>query len=298
MGAFSVNREGVDRAAVNLAIEILEKAERPLVVFPEGATTRTNDRLGPLLDGVAFIARAGAKKRAKFTPGGKVVMHPVAIKYLYQGQVEPVIDASLTLIEKRLSWLPQTELPLIARIVKVGSALLALKEIEHLGGPQTGTLSERMERLTNYLLHPFEREWLGGEQSGPSFVRVKALRSKLLPDMVEGRVDAAERTRRWKILADLYLAQQIGAYPPDYLASRPSIDRMLEIVEKFEEDLTDLPHPHGPTKAIIEIGEAIEVSTERDRSATVDPLMAKLEHTLQAMLDRLAMESPVYIDAS
>ncbi len=39
MGAFSVNREGVDRAAVNLAVEILSQAERPLVVFPEGATT-------------------------------------------------------------------------------------------------------------------------------------------------------------------------------------------------------------------------------------------------------------------
>jgi 1-acyl-sn-glycerol-3-phosphate acyltransferase len=294
MGAFSVNREGVDRAAVNLAIEILATAERPLVVFPEGATSRTNDRLGPLLDGVAFIARAGAKKRAKLQAGGKVVIHPVAIKYLYQGPVEPVIHETLTRIEQRLSWEPQEALPMIERIVKVGSALLALKEIEHLGQAQAGTLSERMDHLTNHLLHPHERTWLGGEQAGAVFVRVKALRTKLLPDMVEGRLNAAERAQRWKVLADLYLAQQIGAYPPDYLATRPSIDRMLEIVEKFEEDLTDVPRPHGPTKAIIEIGAAMEVSTERDRHAEVDPLIANLEQALQAMLDRLALESPVY----
>ena len=294
MGAFSVNREGVDRAAVNLAIEILEKAERPLVVFPEGATTRTNDRLGPLLDGIAFIARAGAKKRAKHTPGGKVVVHPIAIKYLFQGDIRTVLDETLTRIEQRLSWRPQRELDFLPRIVKAGSALLALKEIEHLGEAQTGSLAERMDRMTDFLLHPHEREWLGEAGAGPAFLRVKALRTKLLPDMVEGRVAPAERERRWKILADIYLAQQIGAYPPDYLLSRPSNDRLLEIVEKFEEDLTDITLPHGPTKAIIEVGPAIEVSTERDRKATNDPLMSRLEHELQTMLDRLALESPLY----
>jgi hypothetical protein len=69
---------------------------------------------------------------------------------------------------------------------------------------------------------------------------------------------------------------------------------MLEIVEKFEEDLTDVAQPHGPTKAVIEIGEAIEVSPERDRAATIDPLLLDLEGRLQNMLNRLALESPVY----
>ena len=48
MGAFSVYREGVDRQAINLAIEILETAARPLVIFPEGAVSRTNDHLHAL----------------------------------------------------------------------------------------------------------------------------------------------------------------------------------------------------------------------------------------------------------
>ena len=63
MGGFSVNREGVDRQAINMAIELLAGAKRPLVIFPEGATSRTADHLQALLDGVAFIARAAAKKR-------------------------------------------------------------------------------------------------------------------------------------------------------------------------------------------------------------------------------------------
>jgi hypothetical protein len=46
--------------------------------------------------------------------------------------------------------------------------------------------------------------------------------------------------------------------------------------------------------AIIQVGEAIDVSPQRDRSAEVDPLMARIEHDLQAMLDQLAEESPLY----
>ena len=42
-GAFSVYREGIDRTAVNTAVEILENARRPLIIFPEGLVTRTND---------------------------------------------------------------------------------------------------------------------------------------------------------------------------------------------------------------------------------------------------------------
>ena len=55
----------------------------------------------------------------------------------------------------------------------------------------------------------------------------------------------AERTRRWKQIADIYLAQQLSCYPPDYLAQNPSVDRVLEIIENFEEDLFDMARRHG-----------------------------------------------------
>ena len=293
MGAFSVNREGVDRQSINTAIEILETAERPLVIFPEGGVSRTNDRLHALID-ISLIARAGAKKRAKRTGNGRVVVHPVAIKYLFGGDLEEQADKVLTEIEHRLSWRPQTRLPLIERIAKVGQALLCLKEIEYYERVQEGSLADRLGRLIDRLLCPLEKEWLGEAQSGPVIPRVKALRIKILPDMLEGNVDDAERERRWEHLADLYLAQQISLYPPDYLEAYPSVDRLLETIERFEEDLTDTVTVHGSLKAIIDVGEAIEVSTERDRRAEVDPLMTQIEESLQKMLDKLASESPLY----
>jgi 1-acyl-sn-glycerol-3-phosphate acyltransferase len=295
MGGFSVHREGVDRQAINLAIDLLAEAKRPLVIFPEGATSRTADRLQALLDGVAFIARTAAKKRAKSARGGlpgKVVVHPVAVKYYYGGDIRSAADEVLSDIEHRLTWQPQRTLPLLARIVKVGSALLSLKEIEYLGQPQTGTLAQRMNGLIDRLLGPIETEWLGRVQSGPVVPRVRSLRTKILPDMVERRVTREERNRRWQQLADIYLAAQLSCYPPDYLA-RPTVDRVLEMIEKFEEDLTDKARIHGHLKVVLQIGEAIEVSPERDRKAPIDPVMTAIQTSLQAMIDELAAASPL-----
>ena len=292
MGAFSVNREGVDRQAINVSIDLLAEGTRPLVIFPEGATSRTADYLHALLDGVAFIARAAAKKRSKLTPAKKVVVHPVAVKYLFGGNLAKAVDDVLTSIEQRLSWQPQRHLELIPRVAKVGLGLLSLKEIEYFGQTQTGTLAERLHKLIDRLLKPIEERWLGGPQEGLTVPRVRALRTKILPDMVAGKVDADERKRRWRDLADLYLAQQLSSYPPEYLTTRPSVDRVLETIEKLEEDLTDSARLHGHLKVILQVGPAIEVSTERDRKAPIDPLMLQIQQSLQGMMDKLALESP------
>jgi 1-acyl-sn-glycerol-3-phosphate acyltransferase len=293
MGGFSVYREGVDRQAINTAIGILATAERPLILFPEGAVSRTNDRLHALLDGVAFIARTAAKRRAKQIEGGKVVVHPVGIKYLFQGDLESVVDEVLTDIEHRFSWRPQRHLSVYDRVVKAGLALLCLKEIEHFGREQSGCISDRLTGLIDRLLQPLEEEWVGSPQTGSVVPRVKALRMKLLPEMVNGALSEEERQRRWKQLADIYLAQQVSCYPSDYL-ERPTVDRFIETLERYEEDLTDKARVHGSLHAIIEVGDAIEVSPKRDRKAEVDPLMARIEHDLQSILDDLAKESPLY----
>lgn len=291
VGGFSVYREGIDRQAISTAVDLLTEARRPLIIFPEGATSRINDKLQALLDGVAFIARSAAKKRAKLTPPGKVVVHPVAVKYFYRGNIRRACDEVLTDIELRLTWQPQRDVPLLTRIINVGRALLSLKELEYFGQTQTGSLHERLQKLMDRLLGPIEAEWHGKAQSGPVVPRVRNLRAKILPDMVAGRVDSAERARRWRQLADIYLAQQLSCYPPDYLANRPSVDRVLEIVEKFEEDLFDKARIHPGRKIVLEVGPAIDVSPDRQKGMVIDPLMVEIERSLQDMLDRLAGES-------
>jgi hypothetical protein len=147
-------------------------------------------------------------------------------------------------------------------------------------------------RLIDYILNPLEQEWLKGKREDGILGRVKALRAAMLPDMVAEKVDEAERRRRWQQLADVYLAQQLANYPPDYFKPEPTPERLLETVERFEEDLTDQARIHRPIHAAIEVGEAIEVPPGRDRGTQGDSMMAQVRQQLETMLDGLRARRP------
>lgn len=279
-GVFSIYREGLDRDALRLAIEVLAEAKRPLVLFPEGVITRSNDHLIHLMEGTSFIARNAAKTRGET---GKVVVHPVAIRYLHEGDTSAAIDAVLLDIESRLSWRPRPDLPTLERIARVGRALLTLKELEHLGAQQSGDLADRIDRLIDHLLTPLETEWLKGKRENGVVARVKSIRIAVVPELAGGELSEAERARRWRQLEDCYLAQQLALYPRDYLA-KATPERLLETVERFDEDLTDDARIHRPIRAIVEVGEAIAVSANRERGAAGDPLMDGVRSQLEAML--------------
>jgi hypothetical protein len=57
----------------------------------------------------------------------------------------------------------------------------------------------------------------------------------------------------------MYLAQQLHSYPPDYIAENDNPNRMMETVERFEEDLNDTCTVHFPRIVTAAIGEAIAV---------------------------------------
>jgi 1-acyl-sn-glycerol-3-phosphate acyltransferase len=286
MGAFSVFREGMDRAAVSAAMDILVAAKRPLVIFPEGVVSRANDRLNPLMEGTALVARGAAKRRAKNSPAGEVVIHPVALKYYFEGDVTAAVEPVLAEIERRLSWRTRPEATTIQRVAHVADALLCLKELEYMAAPQTGTLEERQDRLIEHILRPLEREWLKEERSDHVVARVKRLRGAILPDLVKGGLDPADTARRWRELGDCTLAQQLGWYPPGYLTPDSPPERMLETVERFEEDLSGQVRVHRPFRVLVEVAEAISVPAERERHVALDPLMERVEQELKAMLDR------------
>jgi 1-acyl-sn-glycerol-3-phosphate acyltransferase len=286
-GAFSIYREGMDREALKCAVQILVDARRPLVLFPEGVISRTNSRLNHLMDGTAFIARAAAKQRAALTPPGHVVVHPVAIRYFFDGAPDQTLAPVLEIIEHRLSWKSRRDLPLVDRIIKVGDALLTLKELEYFGKPQVGELRQRLAALIDHLLVPLETEWLKGKRDASVVARVKNLRAAILPDMIAGGIDEPERARRWRQLADVYLAQQLNFYPPDYFLPEPTPEKLMETVERFEEDLTDHVTLHRPIRALIDVGEAIVVPPSRERGVDVDPVMQQIRTDLEARLHRL-----------
>ncbi len=290
MGGFSVYREGLDRQSLDTAVDCLVSAVRPLIVFPEGAVFRTNDLLQPLLEGVAFLARTAARKRHK-QDGGQVIIHPVAIKYLYSGDIHRAVIPVIEEIEHRLTWTQRHGSDLLERINKISVALLSLKEIEYLGAPQEGSIPERQTRLVDHLLGPLESKWLGSTQSGRLIPRIKQLRMKIVPNLTQAPITPAERDELWRDLTAIYLAQQVASYPPGYLNRPTTVTRVLETVERFEEDLTDRARVHRGLHAVIEVGPALPVPADKAPRDQEDPVMAQLRTELQSMLDNLAKEA-------
>ena len=280
VGCFSVYREGMDRESLKCATKIIADRKHPLVIFAEGIVTRSNDRMLNFMEGPSFMARTAAKQRKE----GKVVIHPVFIRYFFEGDLRGTVTPVVEEIENRLSWQPQTQLSLKDRITKAGQALLALKEIEHLGRAGEGTLTERLQRLIDHILAPLEARWTNGRKDDETMARVKRLRTTILPELVTGELTEADRAERWRHLTDLYLVQQLHCYPGDYIES-PTPERILETVERYEEDLTDVSRAHPPLHVVLTVGDAIEVSPERDRSQEGDPITRQLRDQMEVMLE-------------
>jgi len=290
LGAFSVYREGNDRQSVNCAIDVLVEGHRPLVIFPEGAVSRHCDILMDLMDGPGFIARQATKRREK---AGKkpVVVHPVAIRYSYDGDPYAAVADDLARLERNFSWEPQTHLTTSKRLRKLGEAVLAAKEVEYTGTVRAGNPFDRVEQLAMETLENLEDKWGIKDRSAGIVGRVKNLRAAILPDMIAKKVTPEERAARWRDLGACYYVQQMAHYPRTYLVDGPNLpERVLETVERLEEDFTDNSVYHGPMHATIDVGEPVVVESTRDRSAKKDPAMAAVEEQLQAMLTALADE--------
>src|SRR5207253_11095302 len=104
------------------------------------------------------------------------------------GDVTKTVAPVLEEIERRLTWKPRNGEPVESRIVKIGEALLALKELEYEHATQDGDLKTRIDKLIDQILAPIEHEWLKTKRETDIVGRVKALRAAILPDMIAEKV--------------------------------------------------------------------------------------------------------------
>lgn len=288
LGGFSIFREGLDREALNAAIEIVASAERPLVIFPEGVISRSNDRLLGLMDGVSFIARTAARRRAALDPAGQVVIHPVAIRYRLTGDIQQSVGPVLSRLEQRTFWKTNEHLPLLQRIRLLARALLASREVEVFGDSQSGPLRSRIQRIIDAVLHPCEIRWQGGAKQGDAVGRVKDLRTTILAELLQQKLSPAEVAERWRALTDCYYIQTLSLYPEHYLDDdqahgQVTPERIAETVHRLEEDLTDRITLRPEWKVEFRIGPAIPVEVGR-RSRGTDPLMQQLRTDMLQLL--------------
>ena len=65
---------------------------------------------------------------------------------------------------------------------------------------------------------------------------------------------------------------------------------MLETVERFEEDLTDVCRVYSPLTAVVQVGEPIPVSPSREGKLREDTIMPLIEARIRTMLEELSAE--------
>ncbi|MCG8651436.1 MAG: 1-acyl-sn-glycerol-3-phosphate acyltransferase [Pirellulales bacterium] len=292
MGGFSVNREGSDRQSLETAIDILATAQRPLILFPEGTTNRTNDVLKPLLDGVAFIARSAARRRAKRS-GGQVVVHPVGMKYLcVDDDVTGWIDQQLIRLEQQLGWCRPADQSLLQRTIRLAEALLALKEVQYFGQTRTGELPSRRDMLIGHLLDSTEQQ-LGLDSNETDIrARVRTIRTEVVKQHFDNGAVAAQIDRLKNLVAAADLAQELLSYPDCYLMADQVTDtRMVETIQRMQETLFGKADSSVELRVVIEIGEPMVVPTDKTPRGQTDPLMLQLHERLSKMLERLSAEA-------
>lgn len=282
-GGFSIDREATDMTAFKQAVSILQERPNPLVIFPEGEVYHCSERVTPFREGAAMIALTAAKRAKR-----PIVCMPAAIRLKYVDDPTPQLLELMDELEQQIFWRPRKNEALQDRIYKFAEAILALKETEFLGQAQTGNLPTRTKALAGEVLQRLEKQFDLKHRDTTIPERVKELRRVTIA-RIEGtdESDVDERNRLNDIMDDIFLVVQLFSYPGDYVAEHPSIERIAETLDKFEEDVLGKfsASVRGTRRAWIEFGEPVPVQPSRDRRTAARELTDTFETRVQQMLD-------------
>ena len=259
MGCFSVDREGLDIAAVKTAMDIVANGHRPLVIFPEGEIYHHHERLDQLNDGVATIL---LRASAKVKDGRKCFMVPTAIRYTYRDEVADTFSERLDRLERRINWKPRPKLDPVTRIYRLGGGLIALREEEFLGQAQVGTLVERIQNLQVQLVKMIEDKHGQGKGDLSIPDRIRWLRGKIRKQLVDEE-NPPSPEMEYDLYDDLdtvFSAAQLYSYPGQYLSEEPSVNRIAETILKLEEDVLEEGTYPARMDASVRFGEPVDVA--------------------------------------
>ncbi|QDT05584.1 Acyltransferase [Rubripirellula lacrimiformis] len=287
-GCFSVDREANDIGAFKLASGLLQQEPHPLVIFPEGEIYHCSDRVTPFREGAAAIAVAAARKSDR-----PIVCIPCAISYRYVDDPTPALTETMGRLEESIFWRRQTNRSLEERIYRFAEALLAVKELEYYGETKSGRLPERIRAFGDFVLDAVEarHELACGNKSIPE--RVKAARKAIIEKRSADELVDADRSRLDDDLEDLFLVVQSFSYPGDYVGDKPSIERVAETIDKFEEDVLKEPTASIKARRKVKVmfGEAVEVIGDKKVKGQTTEITTQIEARVQGMLDSIHGES-------
>jgi len=283
-GAFSIDREGTDTRALKHSMQILQEHPCPLVIFPEGEVYHLGDRVMPFRQGPAAIALMAARKSER-----PIYILPTAVKMFYVDDPTPKLVELMNQIEGKVFWRPRPDLPLADRIYRFAEGALALKELEYLGRTSSGPVNERVFALADSILKAIESRYALDSNCDDFPDRVKRARQVAIKGVEDEATGDRQRKQFADDLDDLFLVCQLFSYPGDYVSERPTIERIAETLDKFEEDVIGRSRPEirGDRRAVICFGEPIKASGEKGKKDAAAALTGEMETAVQRLLDEI-----------
>lgn len=273
VGAFSVNRENVDRQSIKEAVKVVKDSRCCLSLFPEGNVAFSNEQIAPFMDGAAFMA---LKAQKSLGDDARVLVIPCSIRLTHTSDVSQGLKAQLQYLvdclqeEGIVVKLNQTD-PFFQQIETLGYAILK-RGVERRGlkfsddqeiwnlSPEA-TLQEVISTLLSRLEELLQTEAKGGVEE-----RIRAIRSRLAQLRLEDGMDL-DVLAHWDDLSVLLM--RVRSYDVSYLRSCPSIDRCSETLEKLREDYSEeLVRPEYRRHAEVIFGNPIEVKGKKVTALT------------------------------
>jgi hypothetical protein len=215
--------------------------------------------LDPLNEGVASILLKGA---ARLAGDQRAYLIPVGMRFFHDPAVEATFRERLSRLEDRIGWTPRPTMDADARIHRLATGVLALKETEFLGVAGAGGIQERLSQLCENLLAQTEERYPRDAKASTPPERVRALRFRIRRRLLDAENPALGKDRE-VLLDDLdrvFTALQAHSYIGDYLTENPTFDRPAEMIMKLEEDLLGFPLYPVSRTAQVTAGEPIAVS--------------------------------------
>lgn len=294
LGCFSVDREHNDRQAFKQAVDILRSEPYPLVIFPEGDIYHTSDLVTPFREGAAAVSLAAAKRGER-----PQVVLPCAIKFWYAEDPTEQLHALIDELDERLFLRRRRSLPLAARVHRIAEAALALKELDYLGHTRAGRLRERVVYLTEAVLGQLEeRHAVRRSEAATPPERVKHLRKCVIAKLdalenTDGKGREQEAQSLQDDMEDLFFVMQLFSYRGDYLANEPSVERIAETLDKFEEDILEREYPtvRGPRRVSVRFGEPLEIDGGQRGRDRVPEETRRIQQAVQLLIDQINGES-------
>lgn len=270
LGGIPIQRGKLDRVALKAARDVLAEGSSPLAIAPEGATNNHGERLGPLEPGLAQLAFWCCDDLAAAGRQQRVLIVPIALRYVTQGLDWPAVDALLDRLEAQLGQSPgpegasdsrgdgrPAEERRYRRLIQLGEGVITVLEgfyrqahgleLPPLPAPAPGPAAiehgfiARLDRIRNAALAVAETHLQLLRPKGSLGERCRRVEqagwSRLYRDDLEAMTPLERSLADWQAtearlaMDHMRLVEHFSTLSGSYVAEKPSFDRYTEVLQ-------------------------------------------------------------------